>query len=54
MVQVSSDTMKEMKQSLVDRLDYSIECGRMDAIQPEEWIVLKWVNDSKRPTPFFK
>ena len=47
MVQVSAESMHQLKLSISSAEDYSIGCGRLSGPEPEEWVILKWVDEEK-------
>ncbi|CAH1776117.1 unnamed protein product [Owenia fusiformis] len=48
MVQISSDLMIAMKHNLREMQDYTIGCGAIGAQEPEEIVMLQWVEDDKQ------
>ncbi|KAG1662248.1 Zinc finger FYVE domain-containing protein 9 [Nymphon striatum] len=47
MVQISPDTMLALRQSLRDMNDFTIGCGPLNVAEPEEVVLVKWVEDDK-------
>ncbi|KAF6726407.1 Zinc finger FYVE domain-containing protein 9 [Oryzias melastigma] len=45
MVQVTVETMGEIRQSLREMKDYSITCGRLDQSESQELVCLQWVEE---------
>ena len=45
MVQVMADTMAGLKQALHAMTDYTIGCGSLQAPEPEESVIVQWVED---------
>uniref|UniRef100_A0A3B3BJZ6 Zinc finger, FYVE domain containing 9b n=1 Tax=Oryzias melastigma TaxID=30732 RepID=A0A3B3BJZ6_ORYME len=46
MVQVTVETMGEIRRSLREMKDYSITCGRLDQSESQELVCLQWVEES--------
>ena len=47
MVQVMAETMSELKQALHAMKDYTIGCGSLQTPEPEECVVVQWVEDDR-------
>ena len=47
MVQLSVETLAELKQSLRDMTNYTVKCGSMSAPKPDETVELQWTRDDK-------
>nr|CAD7423939.1 unnamed protein product [Timema monikensis] len=47
MVQITSDTMQELRTALRNMKDFSIGCGPAGAATPDELVSIKWVQDDK-------
>lgn len=45
MVQVTAESLAELKQCLRDMKNYVINCGSLSSPQPEELISIEWVAD---------
>uniref|UniRef100_A0A3P9HWI4 Zinc finger, FYVE domain containing 9b n=1 Tax=Oryzias latipes TaxID=8090 RepID=A0A3P9HWI4_ORYLA len=46
MVQVTVETMGEIRRSLREMKDYSITCGRLDQSESQELVCLQWVEEN--------
>lgn len=47
MVQILPETMVALKQCMKDMTDFSIGCGSLSIPQPEEIVLVRWVQDDK-------
>lgn len=47
MVQILPETMASLKQSMKDMVDFSVACGSASVPQPEEMVIVRWVEDDK-------
>jgi len=47
MVQVTAESLAELKQSLRDMKDYVINCGSVSAPQPDEVVRIEWIDDER-------
>ena len=47
MVQITAESMVNLKQTLRDMKDYTIGCGLLEAPKPEEVVVVQWSDDDK-------
>lgn len=47
MVQITPDSIQELRSSLRNMKDYSISCGPTGVEQPDEVVYIKWVQDDK-------
>ena len=48
MVQLSAETLAELKQALIDMRDYTLVCGSATHPQPsDEQVLIQWVDDDK-------
>ena len=47
MVQVSAESLAELKQALRDMKDYVINCGSVSSPQPDEVVRIEWVDDQR-------
>jgi len=45
MVQVTAESLAELKQSLRDMKDYVINCGSTSSPQPDEVVRIEWIDD---------
>ena len=45
MVQVTAESLAQLKQSLRDMRDYVINCGSVTTPQPDEVVRIEWVDD---------
>ncbi|XP_056269916.1 zinc finger FYVE domain-containing protein 9 [Pseudoliparis swirei] len=46
MVQITVETMAELRRSLRDMKDYSVTCGRLDQSDSQELVCVQWVEES--------
>ncbi len=46
MVQISQERMVELRKSLEKLEDFQIDCGPVDADEPDETICITWTNDT--------
>jgi len=44
-VQVTAESLAQLKQSLRDMRDYVINCGSVTSPQPDEVVRIEWVDD---------
>lgn len=47
MVQITPESMASLKQALRDMRDYTIGCGTIDSLQPEEKVFVQWVDEDR-------
>ena len=47
MVQVTAESLAELKQSLREMKDYVINCGSVSSPQPDEVVTIEWVDDER-------
>ena len=47
MVQVTAESLAELKQSLRDMKDYVINCGSVTSPQPDEVVRIEWVDNER-------
>ena len=47
MVQITAESLAELKQCLRDMKDYVISCGSQSSPEPEEVIRIEWVADER-------
>lgn len=45
MVQITVETMAELRRSLRDMKDYSVTCGRLDQSDSQELVCVQWVEE---------
>ena len=45
MVQVTAESLAELKQCLRDMKDYLINCGSLSAPEPDEVVSIEWTAD---------
>jgi len=45
MVQITARMMADLKEAMKSMLDYVIECGGLNSLEPEETITVRWVED---------
>nr|KAG5713953.1 hypothetical protein BaRGS_020281 [Batillaria attramentaria] len=48
MVQIMPEMMAALKQSMKDMVDFTIGCGSVTIPQPEEMVIVRWVDDDKQ------
>uniref|UniRef100_A0A8D1TLG2 Zinc finger FYVE domain-containing protein n=1 Tax=Sus scrofa TaxID=9823 RepID=A0A8D1TLG2_PIG len=47
MVQITAENMDALRQALREMKDFTITCGKADAEDPQEHILIQWVDDDK-------
>ena len=47
MVQVMPESMLELKQAIKDMQGYTVGCGSLEAAQPEEYVIVQWVEEDR-------
>jgi len=47
MVQVTAETLAELKQSLRDMKDYVISCGSLSSPEPDELVSVEWTANER-------
>ena len=47
MVQITAESMSNLKQSLRDMKDYVIGCGTLSSEQPDEFVAIEWIADER-------
>lgn len=45
MVQITMETMAELRRSLRDMKDYTVTCGRLDQSESQELVCVQWVEE---------
>lgn len=45
MVQITVETMAELRQSLREMKDYTVTCGRLDQSDSQELVCVQWVEE---------
>ncbi len=45
MVQITSDSMAQLKQAMKDMEDFTVGCGALDEADPEEYVIVQWGDD---------
>ena len=48
MVQITTEAMGQLKAALLDMKDFTISCGALDAPNPEEQVIVQWMEDDHR------
>ena len=47
MVQITPESMASLKQALRDMKDYTIGCGSLEIMQPEEQVYVQWIEEDR-------
>ncbi|NWV62807.1 ZFY16 protein, partial [Malurus elegans] len=48
MVQITRETMEDLRQALRDKKDFKITCGKMDAGDAKEYVDICWVENEEK------
>lgn len=48
LVQIPQETMVALHMALRDMKDLTIECGQINAAEPEEVVIIQWTRDDKK------
>lgn len=48
LVQIPQETMVALHLALRDMKDLTIECGQINAVEPEEVVIIQWTRDDKK------
>lgn len=47
-MQIPQETMVALHLALRDMKDLTIECGQINAVEPEEVVIIQWTRDDKK------